>query len=42
MTRAGDRFQELLALTAEVGDPAKDYVILAEGNTSARIDQRSF
>lgn len=39
---AGERFNQLLALTAEVGDPAKDYVILAEGNTSARIDQRSF
>ncbi|HEY6591924.1 MAG TPA: class II aldolase/adducin family protein [Actinomycetota bacterium] len=39
---AGAQFQQLLALTAEVGDPAKDYVILAEGNTSARIDQRSF
>jgi rhamnose utilization protein RhaD (predicted bifunctional aldolase and dehydrogenase) len=38
----GDRFGELLALTAEVGDPAKDYVILAEGNTSARIDDGSF
>jgi rhamnose utilization protein RhaD (predicted bifunctional aldolase and dehydrogenase) len=38
----GDRFGELLALTAEVGDPVKDYVILAEGNTSARIDDGSF
>ena len=34
----GERFDQLLALTAEVGDPVKDYVILAEGNTSARID----
>jgi rhamnose utilization protein RhaD (predicted bifunctional aldolase and dehydrogenase) len=38
----GDRFGELLALTAEVGDPAKDYVILAEGNTSARSDDGAF
>lgn len=38
----GDRFDELLALTLEVGDPVKDYVILAEGNTSARIDDGSF
>ena len=35
------RFDELLALTAEVGDPARDYVILAEGNTSTRIDDGS-
>ena len=46
MTRAdvagppGERFDQLLALTAEVGDPVKDYVILAEGNTSSRIDER--
>ena len=40
--RPRDRFDELLALTSEVGDPARDYVILAEGNTSARIDERSF
>jgi rhamnose utilization protein RhaD (predicted bifunctional aldolase and dehydrogenase) len=38
----GDRFDELLTLTSEVGDPVKDYVILAEGNTSARIDDGSF
>jgi rhamnose utilization protein RhaD (predicted bifunctional aldolase and dehydrogenase) len=41
-SQRGDRFDELLALTAEVGDPARDYVILAEGNTSARIDDGSF
>jgi rhamnose utilization protein RhaD (predicted bifunctional aldolase and dehydrogenase) len=41
-SQRGDRFDELLALTAEVGDPVKDYVILAEGNTSARIDGGSF
>jgi rhamnose utilization protein RhaD (predicted bifunctional aldolase and dehydrogenase) len=38
---AGERFDQLLALTAEVGDPLKDYVILAEGNTSTRIDAGS-
>jgi rhamnose utilization protein RhaD (predicted bifunctional aldolase and dehydrogenase) len=37
----GERFDQLLALTAEVGDPVKDYVILAEGNTSTRIDTGS-
>ena len=40
--RRRDRFDELLALTGEVGDPVRDYVILAEGNTSARIDEGSF
>ena len=38
---SGERFDQLLALTAEVGDPVKDYVILAEGNTSTRIDSGS-
>jgi rhamnose utilization protein RhaD (predicted bifunctional aldolase and dehydrogenase) len=38
---AGERFDQLLALTADVGDPVKDYVILAEGNTSTRIDRGS-
>lgn len=38
---SGERFDQLLALTAEVGDPARDYVILAEGNTSTRIDDGS-
>jgi rhamnose utilization protein RhaD (predicted bifunctional aldolase and dehydrogenase) len=41
-SRGGDRFGELVALTGEVGDPGRDYVILAEGNTSARIDDGSF
>ena len=42
MSSRGERFGELVALTAEVGDPGRDYVILAEGNTSARIDDGSF
>ena len=42
MSSRGERFGELLALTGEVGDPGKDYAILAEGNTSARIDDGSF
>jgi rhamnose utilization protein RhaD (predicted bifunctional aldolase and dehydrogenase) len=41
-SQRGDRFGELVALTGEVGDPGRDYVILAEGNTSARIDDGSF
>lgn len=35
---SSERFDQLLSLTADVGDPANDYVILAEGNTSTRID----
>src|SRR5258707_575243 len=41
MTDPDDRLGRLLALTAEMGDPVKDYVILAEGNTSTRIDAGS-
>jgi rhamnose utilization protein RhaD (predicted bifunctional aldolase and dehydrogenase) len=35
------RLDDLLTLTAEMGDPVNDYVILAEGNTSTRIDAGS-
>jgi rhamnose utilization protein RhaD (predicted bifunctional aldolase and dehydrogenase) len=37
-----DRLAALVALSLELGDPSRDYVILSEGNTSARIDERSF
>ncbi|MBL9121710.1 MAG: class II aldolase [Phycisphaerae bacterium] len=33
---------ELLALTRHLGEPHRDYVILGEGNTSARIDDTAF
>jgi rhamnose utilization protein RhaD (predicted bifunctional aldolase and dehydrogenase) len=33
---------ELVELTRELGDPAHDYAILGEGNTSARVDDDSF
>lgn len=36
------RLDELVALSLELGDPARDLAILAEGNTSARIDHESF
>lgn len=36
------RLDELVALSLELGDPARDLAILAEGNTSARIDEESF
>jgi rhamnose utilization protein RhaD (predicted bifunctional aldolase and dehydrogenase) len=40
--QSSDRMDELIALSMEIGDPAKDYVILSEGNTSARISEHSF
>ena len=33
---------QLVELSNELGDPGLDYVILGEGNTSARIDEESF
>jgi rhamnose utilization protein RhaD (predicted bifunctional aldolase and dehydrogenase) len=41
-TAAAARLEALVALSTELGEPRKDYVILAEGNTSARIDEHSF
>lgn len=40
--QSDDRMDELIALSTEIGDPLKDYVILSEGNTSARISDHSF
>lgn len=37
-----NRIDELIALSLEIGEPLKDYVILSEGNTSARISEHSF
>ena len=37
-----EKLQELLTLSQTMGDPAKDYVIVGEGNTSCRIDADSF
>ena len=34
--------QQLITMSNRLGDPALDYVILAEGNTSARADPHSF
>jgi rhamnose utilization protein RhaD (predicted bifunctional aldolase and dehydrogenase) len=34
--------QELVAMSHTLGDPAKEHVILGEGNTSARIDEETF
>jgi rhamnose utilization protein RhaD (predicted bifunctional aldolase and dehydrogenase) len=40
--RDRQRLDELVALSLEMGDPARDLTILAEGNTSARIDDGAF
>lgn len=35
-------FDQLITLSNNLGDPANDYVILGEGNTSTKIDDKSF
>ena len=37
-----DALAELLTLSQNLGDPINDYVILGEGNTSAKIDDETF
>src|SRR5262245_60071815 len=37
-----DTLTPLVQMTCELGRPEHDYVIIGEGNTSARIDQDSF
>ena len=37
-----DPIEQLVAMSKELGDPARDYVILGEGNTSVRADDESF
>ncbi len=37
-----DVLQQLIEATRRLGDPAKDYVIIGEGNTSTRADEESF
>lgn len=37
-----DILSQLAAMSRRLGDPAHDYVILAEGNTSARVDDQTF
>ncbi|MCC7448313.1 MAG: class II aldolase/adducin family protein [Anaerolineae bacterium] len=42
MTTESNPLPTLLKLTHELGNPANDYSILAEGNTSTRIDKDTF
>ena len=37
-----DALTQLVAMSHNLGDPALDYVILGEGNTSARADADTF
>jgi rhamnose utilization protein RhaD (predicted bifunctional aldolase and dehydrogenase) len=39
---AGDSLAELVRLSRSVGRPERDFVILAEGNTSVRLDDGTF
>jgi len=42
MTTPDDILAQLIAMSNSLGDPALDYVILGEGNTSARADADTF
>ena len=42
MTDKHDVLRRLVRLSRDLGQPEKDYVILSEGNTSARIDDVTF
>lgn len=42
MTSAHQLLDDLIALSHFLGDPANDFAILGEGNTSARIDDDTF
>ena len=37
-----DVLEQLIGMSQSLGDPANDYVILGEGNTSVRADDDSF
>lgn len=39
---AHEILEQLIALSRNLGEPTRDYVIIGEGNTSARIDHESF
>src|SRR4051794_27832676 len=42
MKAAQDVLEELVGLSRRLADPALDYVILGEGNTSAAVDEQTF
>ncbi len=42
MPDQGTVLSQLVAMSLQIGDPSNDYVILGEGNTSARVDDEGF
>jgi rhamnose utilization protein RhaD (predicted bifunctional aldolase and dehydrogenase) len=42
MVMAPKRIEELVRMSQRLGEPAKEYLILGEGNTSAQCDDESF
>ena len=40
--RMANPFEQLVEMTRALGDPARDYAIIGEGNTSMRLDAESF
>jgi rhamnose utilization protein RhaD (predicted bifunctional aldolase and dehydrogenase) len=42
MTDKHDVLRQLVAMSRDLGQPERDYVILSEGNTSARVDESTF
>jgi rhamnose utilization protein RhaD (predicted bifunctional aldolase and dehydrogenase) len=42
MSTKDDVLSQLVAMSRDLGDPANDYVILGEGNTSAKVDDETF
>jgi len=42
MPRRQQVLHQLVAMSRTLGDPAREYVILGEGNTSARVDRETF
>ena len=42
MTDKHEILRKLIAMSRALGQPERDYVILSEGNTSARIDEATF
>src|SRR5438067_11126328 len=42
MPAPGEVLNDLVQMSRRLGDPARDYVILGEGNTSAAVDAESF
>lgn len=42
MSDPDEVLQQLVEMSLRLGEPVRDYVILGEGNTSARIDEQTF